>query len=573
MTEAARAAQKLLVGPWAHLFPYTSPTSTGTGDIDFGPAALVDLHQIQLRWFDHWLKGIDTGLLEEPPVRIFVMGENRWRDEWEWPLARTRYTPYYLRGQGAANTARGDGTLSPQAPGDEPADYFVYDPADPVPTRGGNTLILAMGVQDQRPVEARDDVLVYTSAPMTAPLEVTGPVVVTLHAASTAPDTDFTAKLCDVRPDGFVQNLADGIARGRYRGSRTMPTPLTRDEVSAFTIDLWATSHVFLPGHRLRLEISSSNFPRFDRNLNTGGDQATTAVWQTARQTVFHDHRYPSHVLLPVIPRCGAASGDASGRVVVLELDLRDVRGDALHGRAQHRAQHVVGDQALLAGVGAVSDAHDHHAVGADRVDGDVEPVGVESGTELVQHGVQGLSHACLLLAGFARRRRYAGRCSMKRASSCMSWSKNANTGIARYIPRLRNWSMTSGFSSRRKMRISMSGRVSTSRATNGTWASDVPHQSSVITSSLPAGPSRSSTCASSGRTVAASRARTKRSRFVSIRSRYWRRVRPCANRSRVITAPPSGAALRLPYHAGPSRGPTHDDRGDRRMTIAGTDA
>jgi putative CocE/NonD family hydrolase len=303
MTEAARAAQKLLVGPWAHLFPYTSPTSTGTGDIDFGPAALVDLHQIQLRWFDHWLKGIDTGLLEEPPVRIFVMGENRWRDEWEWPLARTRYTPYYLRGQGAANTARGDGTLSPQAPGDEPADYFVYDPADPVPTRGGNTLILAMGVQDQRPVEARDDVLVYTSAPMTAPLEVTGPVVVTLHAASTAPDTDFTAKLCDVRPDGFVQNLADGIARGRYRGSRTMPTPLTRDEVSAFTIDLWATSHVFLPGHRLRLEISSSNFPRFDRNLNTGGDQATTAVWQTARQTVFHDHRYPSHVLLPVIPR------------------------------------------------------------------------------------------------------------------------------------------------------------------------------------------------------------------------------------------------------------------------------
>jgi putative CocE/NonD family hydrolase len=174
-TEPARAAQKLLIGPWAHLFPYTSPTSTGTGEIDFGSAALVDLHETQLRWFDHWLKGVDTGILDEPPVRIFVMGDNRWRDEHEWPLARTRYTPYYLGGGGRANTAGGDGTLGPAAPAEDPPDHFVYDPADPVPTRGGNTLILAMGVMDQRPVEARADVLVYTSEVMTAGLEVTGP--------------------------------------------------------------------------------------------------------------------------------------------------------------------------------------------------------------------------------------------------------------------------------------------------------------------------------------------------------------------------------------------------------------
>lgn len=303
MNETARSAQKLLIGPWAHLFPYTSPTSTGTGDIDFGPAALIDLHEVQLRWFDHWLKGIDTGILDEPPVKIFVMGDNRWRDEREWPLTRTRYTPYYFHGRGRANTGSGDGALNPQPPGDEPSDAFAYDPADPVPTRGGNTLILAMGVQDQRPVEERSDVLVYTSDAVTAPLEVTGPIAVTLFAASTAPDTDFTAKLVDVRPDGYAQNLADGMVRARYRNSREAPTPLTPGDVSRFTIDLWATSHVFRPGHRIRVEISSSNFPRFDRHLNTGEDQATGTRWQTARQTVFHDSRYPSHIVLPIIPR------------------------------------------------------------------------------------------------------------------------------------------------------------------------------------------------------------------------------------------------------------------------------
>jgi putative CocE/NonD family hydrolase len=303
MTAAARTQQKILIGPWAHLFPYTSPTSQGTGDIDFGPNACIELHEIQLRWFDYYLKGMNTGILEEAPVKVFVMGENVWRDEQAWPLARTHYTLYYLHSQGQANSLHGDGRLDPVVPGEEPADRFVYDPHDPVPTCGGNTLIIPMGVQDQRQVETRQDVLVYTSAPLTTPLEVTGPLVVTLFAASSAPDTDFTAKLVDVRPDGYAQNLADGIIRARYRTSRMLPTLLTPGQVHELTIDLWATSHVFLPGHSLRLEIASSNFPRFDRNLNTGEEQATGTRWQTAAQTIFHDQRYPSHILLPVIPR------------------------------------------------------------------------------------------------------------------------------------------------------------------------------------------------------------------------------------------------------------------------------
>jgi putative CocE/NonD family hydrolase len=303
MTAKARAAQRLLVGPWAHLFPYTAPTSQGTGDIDFGEHARIELHETQLRWFDYWLKGIDTDILTEPPVKIFVMGENIWRNEEAWPLARTRYTPYYLHSQGKANSLRGDGHLSPAAPGEEPPDRFVYDPNDPVPTCGGNTLIISMGVQDQRRAEERQDVLVYTSEPLTTPLEITGPLTVQLYAATSASDTDFTAKLVDVRPDGYAQNLADGIIRARYRQSRTRPTLLTPAQVYQFTIDLWATSHVFLRGHCLRVEISSSNFPRFDRNLNTGENQATSSRMQTATQTVFHEQRYPSHILLPVIPR------------------------------------------------------------------------------------------------------------------------------------------------------------------------------------------------------------------------------------------------------------------------------
>ena len=302
-TAEARRSQRLLVGPWAHIRPYTAPTSGDTGDIDFGPEARIELHEYLLRWFDYWLKDIETGLMDEPPVSIFVMGENRWRAEQDWPLARTHYTKWYLHSDGLANTLHGTGQLSTSPPGEEPPDVYTYDPADPVPTRGGSTLIIPQGVADQREVEAREDVLVYTLTPLERDMELTGPISVTLYAASTAVDTDFTAKLVDVRPDGYAHNMQDGIVRARFRTSVAEPSLIRPGRIYKYEIDLWSTSHVLFAGHRLRLEISSSNFPRFDRNPNTGAAIGVDARLETALQTVLHTADYPSHVTLPVIPR------------------------------------------------------------------------------------------------------------------------------------------------------------------------------------------------------------------------------------------------------------------------------
>jgi uncharacterized protein len=301
MTPQARGGQRLLLGPWGHLFPYTSPTSKGAGDADFGEAALLDFHEYEVRFLDYWLKGIDDGFSEEAPIRLFTMRRNSWRDEWEWPLARTRWTPLYLHSGGNANTAGGDGRLGPETAADEPPDRFTYDPGDPVPTTGGNLLVLPIGVKDQRSVEQRPDVLVYTGQLLDDEVEVTGPVSVVLYASSSCPDTDFTAKLVDVHPDGYAANVTDGIIRCRYRESPSRPTPLRPGEVVELHLDLWSTSHVFAAGHRIRIEVSSSNFPRFDRNLNTGGDQATGTTWNVARQEVHHSGRFRSHLLLPVI--------------------------------------------------------------------------------------------------------------------------------------------------------------------------------------------------------------------------------------------------------------------------------
>ena len=238
-SESARRSQKLLMGPWAHLLPYSIPTSRGTGDIDFGPEAKIELHAVQLRWFDHFLKGIANGVSEEPPVRLFVMGENRWRDENEWPLARTRYTEMFLHSGGHANSLNGDGRLAPARPDEEPPDQYVYDPADPVPTRGGTALGLKAGVFDQREIEQRNDVLVYTGETLTNDLELTGPVTMILYAASSAPDTDFTAKLCDVRPDGYSHNIVEGVVRARFRESLTAPSPIVPERVYEYRLDLW----------------------------------------------------------------------------------------------------------------------------------------------------------------------------------------------------------------------------------------------------------------------------------------------------------------------------------------------
>lgn len=290
-TEHARNGQRLLMGPWTH----NSPSVAVSGQRNFGWGATLVLEDLQLRWFDHWLKDIDTGLLDEPPVRLYVMNDG-WRDEQEWPLARTQYTPYYLRSGGRANGLGGDGALSLDPPGAEPPDVYLYNPLNPTPTVG------AAGVYDMRPVEERDDVLVYTTPPLAEPVEVTGPVKLVLHAASSAVDTDFFARLVDVSPDGYAANVCEGILRARYRNSYAAPELLEPGKPYELSIDMLVTSNLFQAGHRIRLEVASSSFPRFDRNPNTGGAVAEARELLPAVQTVFHDSARPSHLLLPVIP-------------------------------------------------------------------------------------------------------------------------------------------------------------------------------------------------------------------------------------------------------------------------------
>ena len=301
-TTAARRLSKLLVGPWLH-GPIGVPAP---GDVDFGPDAGMDFDGEQLRWNDRRLKGIDNGIDDEPPVRIFVMGENVWRSENEWPLARTQYTNYYLHSGGRANTLNGDGALSTHPPTDEPADGFRYDPDDPVWTLGGQIMGIEQtvgGPQDRRTTEHRADVLVYTSEPLGKDLEVTGPVRLKLFASSSAPDTDFTGTLVDVHPDGRAIIITEGLLGVRYRESVEVARLITPGEVYELMVDMWETSIVFRAGHRVRLEVSSSNFPRFERNLNTGNRPGYDAEMQVADQTIYHNADRPSHLILPVVPR------------------------------------------------------------------------------------------------------------------------------------------------------------------------------------------------------------------------------------------------------------------------------
>lgn len=293
---------KLVVGPW----PHALAASPKTGDVDFGAPSQLDLEALERRWFDYWLKDIPNGIADEPPIRLFIMGTNAWRDEREWPLARTDWQRWYFHSGGSANTLRGDGTLSRAEPAEESADRFTYDPSYPVQTVGGNNCcsphLVPWGPYDQRDVEMRPDVLCYTSAPLEQDLEVTGPIEVVLYAATDGPDTDWTGKLVDVRPSGYAMNLCDGIIRARYRESLTEPTPLDPGQVYRYEIDLMVTGNVFLKGHRIRVEISSSNFPRYDRNLNTGLPIGSGQEVRVARQTVLHTPDYPSQIVLPVIP-------------------------------------------------------------------------------------------------------------------------------------------------------------------------------------------------------------------------------------------------------------------------------
>ncbi|MGB9505732.1 MAG: CocE/NonD family hydrolase, partial [Candidatus Acidiferrum sp.] len=301
-TEEARNGQRLLVVIGGH-----SGMGRKIGQVDFGPEAeKVDEDQIVLGWYDFLFKGARNEYATGKPVKIFVMGIDRWREEDNWPLARAKSTKYFLHSQGAANSSKGDGVLSTSAPASEPSDTFTYDPGKPVPTVGGplccDAIHLAAGPSDQRSIENREDVLIYSTPPLAHDLEVTGPIRLELYASSSAIDTDFAGKLVDVAPDGTVINLTEGILRAKYRDSQVTATPLKPGTVYALTLDLWATSNVFRAGHRIRLEVSSSNFPRFDRNLNTGESAADSAKWATATNTILHDSAHPSALVLPVVP-------------------------------------------------------------------------------------------------------------------------------------------------------------------------------------------------------------------------------------------------------------------------------
>ncbi len=302
--DASKHGQRLVVYVGGHA---GGSASRWVGGMDFGEKLPIDQDEMTLRWYDWLLKGQANGLEREKPVKIFVMGKNEWRDEEDWPLARAKSTKYYLHSAGGgANGLAGNGTLSTTAPGEEKPDQYVYDPSDATPTIGGplccGALPTGIGPQDQRPAETRADVLVFTAPAFAQDTEVTGPVTLDLYVSSSAVDTDFTGMLVDVWPNAFAQNLTSGILRMRYRNSQEKAELANPGETYHVTVDLWATSNVFLAGHKLRLEVSSSNFPRFDRNLNTGEIQARGTRMIKATNVIYHDKAHPSALILPVVP-------------------------------------------------------------------------------------------------------------------------------------------------------------------------------------------------------------------------------------------------------------------------------
>jgi len=301
---------RLVIGPWQHIIN----SSRKAGAFDYGAQALIDWDGYVCRWFDYSLKGKANGAENDPPVYVFVMGRNRWYAEQDWPLPQTRWTKYFLYSKGKANSIDGDGVLSTSSPatsGEAESDSYTYDPANPTcsPWRGGHT---EEGAVDTRKSSSGDDVLVYTTPPLEEEVEVTGPITAKLYAATSARDTDWMVRLCDVQPDGYSAFLAEGVMRARHRDPKRNGSfnaeKLSRiepNQVYEYTIDFWrATGNAFAKGHRIRVEISSSYFPYYLRNLNTGADniglERNSVV---AHQRVFHTAEYPSHVVLPVISR------------------------------------------------------------------------------------------------------------------------------------------------------------------------------------------------------------------------------------------------------------------------------
>lgn len=293
-SSTSRNGQRLIIGPWSHGWNKSSKL----GDVEFGKTSLIDTPDMLIEWFDYWMKGSDTAsnlVSGKAPVRIFIMGENIWRDEQEWPLARTEYRPYYLH----ANQS-----LSDKAPTVQSGNLkYDYDPADPVPTLGGNIMMPKLrGPYDQKPLDRRKDILRFVTEPFTEATEFTGPISAELYASSSAPDTDFMAKLIVVKSDGTAFNLVDGVIRARYREGFDKPKLIEPGKVYKYEIDMWASSYMLSPGDRIRIDVTSSNYPRLARNLNTGADFAKTSEMKVANQTIHMSKQYPSKIILPMIP-------------------------------------------------------------------------------------------------------------------------------------------------------------------------------------------------------------------------------------------------------------------------------
>ncbi|MFE5287822.1 CocE/NonD family hydrolase [Nocardia sp. NPDC056611] len=310
----ARAGQRLVLGPWDHLgwgrpgSGVTTPLLTATGTAGDSP-----INELMLAWFDHFLKGKDNKVSGQPVVDYFVMGANRWKSASAWPLPNTRWTTYYLSGNGGNSMLGRTGALAAEAPKDpQQPDRFEYDPLNPVPSAGGHSCCGAssgpQGPVDQFVVEQRSDVLTYTTAPMPGDTEITGPVRMTLWAASSAPDTDFTAKLVAVAPDGSTVNLNNGIIRAAFRDSLERPAPIVPGQPYRYSIDIWPTSYLVKAGYKIRVEVSSSDFPQFAPNPNTGDPFGENTNTQVATQTVYHDPEHPSALVLPIIPAGDAGS-------------------------------------------------------------------------------------------------------------------------------------------------------------------------------------------------------------------------------------------------------------------------
>jgi len=303
-TEVARKGSRIIIGPWSH-----NPYNRRYGNIDFGPNASWDIVALNIRWFDYWLKGKPNGVDKDAPVKLFIMGDKCWRDEQYWPLRRTKELVLYLTSGGQANTPAGDGKLVDEKPVEQRTDRYVYDPNDPVLSlpRPFSSVIPT----DRRPTAEREDILVYQSEPLRKRTEVTGHPVVELYAASSAPDTDWFIRLLDVAPDGLARDVSTGMVRARYREGLDQPKLLEPGTVVKYVIRMNPTSNAFLPGHRIRIDITSSDFPSYDRNHNTAADQNADATLVTANQTVYHGGSHATRLILPQVPNSNAEASDS----------------------------------------------------------------------------------------------------------------------------------------------------------------------------------------------------------------------------------------------------------------------